>query len=233
MPPFVSCILPTRDRPAFVPGAIHDFLRQTYAHAELVVFDNGETPVAPLVPAHPRIRYVRHDRRDPIGALRNLACEQARGEFVAHWDDDDWSAPWRLEYQVAGMQRAHADIGGIRSVLFWDFLADRVWRYTYPEDDRRWVLGGSLLYRREYWRRHPFPEIAVGEDSQFVWNAADAVFAVQADDRFYVATVHPGNTSPRNTAGACWSPWSGDLRSVMGGDVERYRALAATPARSA
>lgn len=231
--PLVSCILPTRDRPTFVAWAIHDYLRQTYPNRELVVLDNGDESIAPLVPAHPHIRYLRHPHRDDIGTLRNVACEAARGELIAHWDDDDWNASWRLAYQVAGMQRARADIAGIRTVLFWDFAADRVWRYAYPEGGRRWVLGGALLYRREYWRQHPFPAIGEGEDSRFVWSATDAAFAVQADDRFYVATIHPGNTSPKRTDGDYWSPWAGDLRRVMGDDVDRYRELSVSRIRTA
>ena len=33
----------------------------------------------------------------------------ARGQIIAHWDDDDWSAPWRLGYQVAALERMGAN----------------------------------------------------------------------------------------------------------------------------
>ncbi len=48
--PLVSCIMPTRDRRAFVPRAIAYFLRQDYANKELVIVDDGTDPVSDLVP---------------------------------------------------------------------------------------------------------------------------------------------------------------------------------------
>src|SRR5438067_1124522 len=101
--PLVSCIMPTRDRPRFVPQAISYFLRQDYEPRELIVIDDGDVPVADLVPTDPRIRYVRLDGRRALGAKRNIGCELAAGEFVAHWDDDDWNASHRLRSQVGAL----------------------------------------------------------------------------------------------------------------------------------
>ena len=99
--PLVSCIMPTYNRRAFVPQAIRCFLRQDYPNCELLVIDDGTEPVADCVPESENIRYVRLDQKMTIGAKRNLACEQARGEFIVHWDDDDWYPPWRVRMQVA------------------------------------------------------------------------------------------------------------------------------------
>ena len=38
-----------------------------------------------------------------LGAKLNLACDYARGEIIAHWDDDDWYAPRRLSTQVEAL----------------------------------------------------------------------------------------------------------------------------------
>ncbi|HWF90349.1 MAG TPA: glycosyltransferase, partial [Pyrinomonadaceae bacterium] len=86
--PLVSCIMPTYNRRLFVPQAIRCFLRQDYPNLELLVVDDGPNPVADCVPESDRIRYIRLDNRATVGAKRNLACEQARGEFIVHWDDD-------------------------------------------------------------------------------------------------------------------------------------------------
>ena len=75
----VSCIMPTRNRRRFVGQSIWYFLRQDYAHRELIILDDGEDAVADLVPNMTRIRYVRLDRRLSLGAKRNLGCELSRG----------------------------------------------------------------------------------------------------------------------------------------------------------
>ena len=94
--PLISCIMPTHNRRPFVGQAIYYFLRQDYPEKELLILDDGEDAVADLVPRDERIRYVRLEQRQSIGAKRNHACELAKGQFIAHWDDDDWMAPRRL-----------------------------------------------------------------------------------------------------------------------------------------
>ena len=84
--PFVSCIMPTRNRRPFVSQSIWYFQRQDYPNKELVVLDDREDDVADLIPDDERIRYGRVDRQ-VLGAKRNLGCELSRGEFIAHWDE--------------------------------------------------------------------------------------------------------------------------------------------------
>ncbi|RXL88910.1 glycosyltransferase, partial [Citrobacter sp. AAK_AS5] len=38
-----------------------------------------------------------------LGALRNQSVAQACGEYLALWDDDDLSAPHRLELQLSAL----------------------------------------------------------------------------------------------------------------------------------
>src|SRR5438874_1492302 len=103
--PLVSCIMPTHNRRAFVPQAIEYFLRQDYPNKELIIVDDGTDPVSDLVPADERIHYIRLDVKQPIGTKRNLACQEARGSIIIHWDDDDWHASYQLSYQVEEIQR--------------------------------------------------------------------------------------------------------------------------------
>src|SRR5262245_22007784 len=115
----VSCIMPTFNRRRFVPRALIYWLRQDYPHKELIVVDDGTDCVADLMPtADPRVRYVRLESRMSVGAKRNFACELAKGEVIAHWDDDDWHAPHRLSYQIERLLQANADVCGLQTLLF-------------------------------------------------------------------------------------------------------------------
>src|SRR5258708_4948225 len=105
----LSCIMPTFNRPRFVAQAVRYFLAQDYPEKELVIVDDGTDSVADLVPKNAQIRYFRQETKQALGSKRNFACEQARGDIIAHWDDDDWSAPWRLRYQVEQLLVAQAD----------------------------------------------------------------------------------------------------------------------------
>ena len=223
--PLVSCLMPTCDRRAFVPYAIQYFLRQDYPNKELVILDDGRDPVADLVPPDPAIQYIRlpaEGDKITLGAKRNLACEAARGDLLLHWDDDDWMAPHRIRYQVDALLQSGAEICGLRRMLFHDPAKGGTWLYEYPANLRPWMAGGSLLYTRAFWQRSPFPAVQVGEDARFVWGQRLDRAVFLPDYTFYVAMIHPGNTSPKRVQGAYWSPWPGDLRSVMGADVEKY-----------
>ncbi|WP_420129127.1 glycosyltransferase family 9 protein [Longimicrobium sp.] len=226
--PLVSCLMPTADRRVFVPHAIELFLRQDYGHRELVIVDDGDDSVADLVPRDPRIRYHRTARQRTIGGKRNLACSLARGELLAHWDDDDWAADDRLTRQVDALRASGADACGLSVVRFFDPRQGRAWEYRWKDAARPWLHGATLLYRRVLWERHPFPELRVGEDTRWVWSLpSGAVHAIE-DSGWFAGLVHAHNTSPKQTRGSHWHhlPLT-VIQSALGADWAFYAALAA------
>jgi glycosyltransferase involved in cell wall biosynthesis len=227
--PLVSCIMPTADRRPFAALAIRYFLAQEYPNRELIVLDDGADPIADLIPSDARVRYERLPGKRAVGAKRNICVEASHGDLILHWDDDDWMASHRIRYQVENLLERSAELCGLRRMLFHDLGARQTWLYQYLADQRFWLAGGSLLYSRDIWRRAPFPEISSGEDTRFVWaqNARRAV--ALPDHTFYVAMIHPGNTSPKVRVGPSWSRWTGDLAQLMGDDTARYAALSGRP----
>ena len=241
--PIVTCIMPTRNRRRFVPLAITHFLRQDYEPRELIVVDDSDDSVADLMPQDARIRYVRLERRQTVGAKRNIACRLAKGDVIVHWDDDDWMADWRLTYQVARLLESGADLCGLDRLLFLDVAKGDGWQYVYPRGGRtnphpgpfpggegvtggkgaRWLAGGTLCYRRELWARNPFPDLDVGEDNRFVWSKEAKRMVALPDNSFYVAMIHGGNTSPKRTTGSRWQRHPVEpLRKMLGRDWDAY-----------
>jgi len=228
--PLVSCIMPTYNRRRFVPQAIRYFLRQTYANRELIVVDDGSDPVADLMPQELRIRYIRLSAKLTVGAKRNLACQEAAGELILHWDDDDWSADWRVAYQVAGLLEEGADVCGLDRILYYEPASGESWVYVYPEGRRPWV--GVLCYTKDLWKRNPFPEDRpYGADNTFVWNDCPKKIARLADNRFYVAMIHSGNVSPKWTTHPNFHPYPTEqVRALLGADISFYAPAGLTRA---
>jgi glycosyltransferase involved in cell wall biosynthesis len=213
--PFVTCIMPTCDRRTFVPDAIAGFLAQDYGNLELIVVDDGSDPIRDLLPADPRIVYVRPPRRLSVGAKRNLACSQARGEIIVHWDDDDWYPPSRVTRQVRALIERSVDVCGTSVLYYYDRARERAFLYRYSGGGLPWVAGTTLAYRRHVWTHRPFPDVQVGEDAQFVWASADRVGDLR-DPTLCIASLHTGNVSPKDTGGAYWSPAPIDeVRRIM------------------
>jgi hypothetical protein len=218
--------MPTFDRRRFVPQAVGYFLRQDYPARELIIVDDGPEPVGDLLPADPRIVYRRLETRMVLGAKRNLACELARGTVIAHWDDDDWAAPDRVSMQVAAL-RGGAEICGAASLLYYDPAAARAWRFTWPDGLRPWAAGPSLCYTRDLWARSPFPEVAIGEDTRFVFSPAVRRIADVSAAACVVGIIHHRNTAPKTVRGAYWSPRPArEAEEVLGEDIAFYRGLA-------
>ena len=222
--PLVSCIMPTADRRVFVPQAIACFLRQDYAHRELIVVDDGDDCVADLMPRDARIRYFRLPQRQTVGAKRNFACEQAQGDLIAHWDDDDWMAPWRLSCQAHALATAgRPAVCGLSGLYYFEPARRRAWFYSYPPRDRRWLAGNTLCYRRSLWREHQFPAVNEGEDTRFVWSMSASLLLPLPDPSFYVALIHSSNVSPKRTHDLRWQPRRiEEIQSLLGPDFAFY-----------
>jgi glycosyltransferase involved in cell wall biosynthesis len=202
--------MPTYNRRRFISQAVWYFLRQDYPSKELIILDDSEESVADLIPHDDRIRYTRLERRMSLGAKRNLACSLCQGDLIAHWDDDDWMSPDRLRIQVAHLQASDADVCGARDLLHYHIEAGQAWLYHYPPDERPWLSGCTLLYRRSAWQAHPFPEINVGEDTAFLWRLPPDRITAVPDSSFYIALIHPGNTGKKHLADPRWQQRSLD-----------------------
>jgi glycosyltransferase involved in cell wall biosynthesis len=209
----------------------HGSRRPSSTNCELVVVDDGVDGVASVLPRDDRIRHVRVDGRRSVGALRNLACEHARGEFIAHWDDDDWMSDVRLAVQMRALAEAGGGaVSGLARLPFIDPARRRAWEYRFT-GSRPWVAGGTLCYPRDVWQRQPFRDVREGEDTRFVWSLhSRCVVPVEADG-LYVATVHAGNTSRKHTSGTQWHVRDyAEVRALLGHDAAFYDALREVPA---
>ena len=220
--PLVSCIMPTADRHKFVPHAIRYFLRQDYLNKELVIIDDGDDDIAEYIPVDSAIRYFRLTRKQPVGTKRNLACEEARGELIAHWDDDDWMSPRRLSYQVGALRQAEGEVCGLQRMLFYQISTGNTWLYRLPSYLGKWIIGGSLIYTRDFWRCGPFPPLWIGSDTKFISSHSLKNAVYVSDISIYVAIVHFENTCIHSFRGSSWMLWSGDLAGIMGDDLSWY-----------
>jgi O-antigen biosynthesis protein len=215
--------MPTADRRGFVPAAIRLFLDQDYANKELLIVDDGTDRVEDIVPKHSKIRYIGLPDRQRLGSKRNVACEAARGDIILHWDDDDWHAPWRVSYQVEALVTGNLDLCGLDRAFFVDGEARQAWEYVHPRSSVPWVCGATLCYRKAFWNSHRFADVAVGEDSRFVFSNRGARITVLEDNWFFVARIHDRNTCRKWTRDARWEQRSIDsLRSVVGIAWEEY-----------
>jgi glycosyltransferase involved in cell wall biosynthesis len=192
--PLVSCIMPTANRQKFIPMAIQYFSNQDYPNKELIIVDDGSQSIKPLIPDHPQIKFFYTEPLGTIGIKRNYAIEKADGEIIMHWDDDDYYAPDWISSQIEVHNNSGADLTGLNRVFFYSPSVNKRWMYEDTDEEKPWICGATMSYKKSLWQDHPFVDLQVGEDYDFVWNCGGKIVASNYINGF-VAILHPHNTS--------------------------------------
>jgi len=113
--PLVSVVMPCHNAVQHVEEAVSSALGQTHAAVELIVVDDGSTDgsdavLARLAARHgPRLRLLRTPQRGAYPA-RNFGLREARGEFIAFLDADDWWLPQTVEKLLRALLEQGADL---------------------------------------------------------------------------------------------------------------------------
>jgi teichuronic acid biosynthesis glycosyltransferase TuaG len=107
--PKVSIITPLYNNAGYVGDAIRSVLGQTFPDWEMIIVDDGsedhpEDGIYAAAGNDPRIRLIRLEKRTGAAGARNVALDQASGDFIAFLDSDDTWKPEKLQQQVRFME---------------------------------------------------------------------------------------------------------------------------------
>lgn len=169
--------------------AIECFRQQTHADAELLIVNHsGQSFGLP----DPRVREILVSRPGTLGHLRNIGLDNARGEHVISWDDDDWHHPRRIELQLA------ACTGDVDAVVLGSYLVlDLKTGHRFGRSCRGFECGGccgTILHRRTDRR---YPALERDEDAVFVRGFGGRVRVLDNAPSLYVRTYSGFNVSSR------------------------------------
>jgi GT2 family glycosyltransferase/Flp pilus assembly protein TadD len=141
--PMVSVIVPTYNRPDRLRVALESVNRQQYQDFEVIVVNDGTTPVESVIAElnrDGRITLVNHDHNRGLAASRNTGLRLAKGTYIAYLDDDDRFLPDHLGTLVAFLER------GTHQVAYTD-----AWRIVEQEvEGKRREAGRDLPYSHDY-----------------------------------------------------------------------------------
>ncbi|MFX0194490.1 MAG: glycosyltransferase [Candidatus Hodarchaeota archaeon] len=232
--PLISCIMPTSNRVLFVPKAIEYFLRQDYPNKELIIVDDGDRKIKHLVPSDPNVHYIELKQRMNVGEKRNIAIRNSHGQFIMHWDDDDWYAPNRIRYQIEALLQEKADLCALRPGLYYDIKEDIFWRCREDLHEKLYyggIVGGSMIYSKKLWERFArFPASTnLGEDAQFLKQVPSHAKIVKLPNAACLIYVRHKQNSWEFTCGNDVEPsgWTTVLppRELQWHDLEFYQQL--------
>lgn len=168
--PLVSVVLtvfqPVRSR---LLTSVHSILDQTWKNLEIIVVDDdsGDTfheIFREVEELDQRITVIRAPENMGTYVARNIGYQASKGDFITGQDDDDWSHPERITYQVRAMQENPAAVGcRVRAVRCEDSL-NRVYLNVLPVGQN----ASSLFIRREaYEASNGFLKVRKAGDTEF------------------------------------------------------------------
>jgi glycosyltransferase involved in cell wall biosynthesis len=209
--PKISCLTVTTNRLILLKQAIDCYCDQTYPNREMVIVSAG-TPrylqailsyVKALGRSDIRVVDLEGDRIS-LGHLRNVTLDNARGEILCQWDDDDLYHPDRIQLQYDTMvgqdagacfMTCHLQYFVHEQNMFW---ID--WRYLTGHDPEQQMVPMTVMARMD--SRYRYNETGhdseTGEDNHFRLQVHNNVSVAPLHDHgyLYLYRFHGRNTTP-------------------------------------
>lgn len=151
--PFLSVVIPTRQRHETLPYAIRTILEQDFNDYEIVVCDNNSSPetkeaVDKLNSS--KIKYIRSDVDLSMSENWNLALSYAKGEYVTVIADNDGFIMGALKFLKKFIEKnSHPKLISMRNNLFyWPSVSKVGFKSVmsiYTSSDARYINGLDII----------------------------------------------------------------------------------------
>ena len=155
--PFVSVIIPTRERCETLRSALKTVCSQDFTDAEFIVSDNvSEDDTAAIVAGFndPRVRYIRTPKRLSMTGNFSFALSHARGTYVTILGDDDGLIPGALSVLAQWARATGADaISWQEATYYWPThsLPERRGRLQIPLLNVNWNVSARAAFTASKW----------------------------------------------------------------------------------
>lgn len=189
----ISVIMITHNREELVRKMIEDVVGQTFNDYEFIVIDNcsfdrsGEI-ADEYAAKYPFVRVIHLEEDISIGAARNVGVFAAEGEYIAFVDDDDRIINDYLETLYNLTENGKYDISACGATEYRngkekkfiqidksEVLTNKDAVYELLKRRKIRSMSPAKLIRRELFRRYPFREDVVHDDTHVIYKyLADA-----------------------------------------------------------
>ncbi|AFY56182.1 glycosyl transferase [Rivularia sp. PCC 7116] len=159
----LSIIIPTYNRPHFLPRAVSSALQQTMEDIEVIVVDDGSDEPVNL-PEHSRLRVIALGKNSGNAVARNVGLKAATGQYVTYLDDDDQLLPNMAQVSLDALKNSElpppvAALSGLEVIKSNGEIVDRRIPPTLPrgshfflediEPEKSFLSKQTLVVERE------------------------------------------------------------------------------------
>ncbi len=141
--PRVTIVIPTYQRPRYLPLAIESAVWQPEASREILVVSDADPGARAIAEQFPGVRYIELEEHGDLAGCMNRGIAEARGEYLMMLQDDDLALPCKATALADWLDehREYAAVCSLSEAIDGDGAphkesAKRLARY------RRWGLAG-------------------------------------------------------------------------------------------
>lgn len=231
MSKLISVIIPVYNRQNYLEECVRSVLAQSYPNFEIVLVDDGSTDRSVeicrnLSEQDDRIRFFAAEHGG-VSAARNMALEQAAGDYLFFLDSDDVIYPLLLETLVTSMEEHGALIGGTHvaraTAQTWHKVQDKLketptaGETTFQSHEKTldallsgdspiYCIGGVMVRRDLVGSTRFRTDLFIGEDFFFIYeNVLKGATSVFLKQRWYYVRNHDTNISWGHSFSEFWT----------------------------
>ena len=189
----VSVCTATYNRRPFIPYLIQCFLHQDYVgDMEWIIVDDGTDSIEELVKDIPQVKYIRLDKKVPLGKKRNLMHEQCSGDILVYMDDDDYYPPTRVSHAVQMLKNSEYLCAGSSLIHIYYSHLHKILEFG-PYGPNH-ATAGTFAFKKELLTMTSYEENAsISEEKHFLKDFT--IPMVQLDPKQVILVVaHSHNT---------------------------------------
>ncbi|GAE25995.1 glycosyltransferase [Halalkalibacter wakoensis JCM 9140] len=178
-------------RESFMDNVFSNFRNQLYEQKELIVILNKDEMDIDLWQTKclqdSNIKVFHLPEHQTLGECLNFGIQQANGDYIAKFDDDDFYSPYYLQEAKDTCERVNVPVVGKTSFLTY-LHADKNLIEVFPKSENmytRWIAGGTIFFKKEVSNLVTFPSVNQGEDTGFITSCIENGFPVFSASKYH------------------------------------------------
>lgn len=231
MTKLISVIIPVYNRQAYLEECVRSVLAQTYPNFEIILVDDGSADGSAelcrtLSGQDSRIKFFAAEHGG-VSAARNIALENAGGDYFFFLDSDDVIYPLLLETFLAAMEESGARIAGtfVAGVAAenWHKVQTKIAEVPVPGETTVqtpeetldallsgnspiYCIGGVMMHRDLVGSTRFRTDLYIGEDFFFIYeNVLKGTASVFLKQKWYYGRHHDTNLSWGHSFSEFWT----------------------------
>ncbi|MCM3631550.1 glycosyltransferase [Paenibacillus glycanilyticus] len=184
-------------RPQHINQLFQNYSRQDWENKELIIIVNkdkaGLAQYQNKAKSYPNVRIFRMPESSKLGACLNYAASQAKHDYIAKFDDDDYYGSNYIPEAMAMFQTSKADIVGKLEIYYYFphrstlMLRKRSATWYSPASK---VAGATIMFHKRVLEKVSFnTEVRQGSDVRFIKRALQQKFRVYTTSPYNFAAM--------------------------------------------